>query len=157
MFLVDAVCQNKDIKVICTHHEQAAAMSAEAYGRIKLKGDTIRAIKKGAVDKGDPLATAQIAAILGVKKTPEIIPLCHQIPITSIKVDFDIRDDSIEAGCRVEADYKTGVEMEALVGVSIALLTIWDMVKYLEKDEKGQYPTTSITEVRVVEKRKESI
>jgi len=149
--------REEPLKMIDISKKEASHRVAEAYGRIKLKGDTIRAIKKGAVDKGDPLATAQIAAILGVKKTPEIIPLCHQIPITSIKVDFDIRDDSIEAGCRVEADYKTGVEMEALVGVSIALLTIWDMVKYLEKDEKGQYPTTSITEVRVVEKRKESI
>ena len=106
------------------------------------------------VEKGDPLSTAEIACILAVKKTPELLPLCHPIPITSAKAEFQLADDHIEARCRVEADYKTGVEMEALTGVSIALLTIWDMVKYLEKDEEGQYPSTIITGVKVVEKRK---
>lgn len=128
---------------------------AYACGRINLKRGTVQAIKGDTVDKGDPLAAAQVAGIMAVKKTPDIIPLCHPILVTSIKIDFDVQEDYIEARCRVEADYKTGVEMEALTGVSAALLTLWDMVKYLEKDEEGQYPTTSITDIRVLEKRKE--
>jgi len=71
-----------------------------------------------------------------------------------VDADFTLGDGFIEARCRVAADYRTGVEMEALTGVTAALLTIWDMVKYMEKDEAGQYPTTAITGVRVTEKRK---
>ncbi|MCX6656126.1 MAG: cyclic pyranopterin monophosphate synthase MoaC, partial [Candidatus Bathyarchaeota archaeon] len=71
-----------------------------------------------------------------------------------VNANFDVCDDYVEARCRVSATYKTGVEMEALTGVSVALLTIWDMVKYLEKDEGGQYPSTSISDIRVIEKRK---
>lgn len=149
--------REEPLKMVDVSKKGVSHRTADAYGRIDLKRETIRAIRERIIDKGDPLAAAQIAAILAVKKTPEIIPLCHQIPITSIKVDFDVRDCSIEVGCHVEADYKTGVEMEALVGASVALLTIWDMVKYLEKDEGGQYPTTSITNIRVVKKKKESI
>ena len=67
---------------------------------------------------------------------------------------FDLMDDRIKASCTVNADYRTGVEMEALVGVSMALLTIWDMVKYMEKDEKGQYPITAIEHIKVVKKVK---
>jgi cyclic pyranopterin phosphate synthase len=71
-----------------------------------------------------------------------------------VSTDYEIGEDEIEARCRVVADYKTGVEMEALTGVTVALLNIWDMVKYLEKDEDGQYPTAVITGIRVTEKRK---
>jgi len=127
---------------------------AEATGRINLKGDTIEKIRSGEIKKGDPLPAAEIACILAVKKTPDLLPLCHPIPITSVDAEFQITNDHIEAKCRVTADYKTGVEMEALTGVTTALLTIWDMVKYLEKDDDGQYPSTAITDVKVTEKRK---
>jgi cyclic pyranopterin phosphate synthase len=89
-----------------------------------------------------------------VKRTPDLIPMCHQVLISSVNTEFTLGQDHIEARCRVSATYKTGVEMEALTGVSVALLTIWDMVKYMEKDEAGQYPATKITEIKVVEKRK---
>jgi cyclic pyranopterin phosphate synthase len=138
-----------DISVKETVHREA-----EAVGRIKLKGATIKAVEGGRIMKGDPLPAAEIACILAVKKTPELLPLCHPVPITSVDVSFNISEDHIEVRCRVTADYKTGVEMEALTGVSVALLTIWDMVKYLEKDEDGQYPSTTISGIRVVEKRK---
>ena len=128
--------------------------SAEAIGKIRLRKETIRAIAEGRIEKGDPLAVAEVACVLAAKKTPEIVPLCHQVPLTSVNAEFTYGDEYIEARCLVEADYRTGVEMEALTGVSVALLTIWDMVKYLEKDESGQYPTTSISDIRVVEKRK---
>jgi cyclic pyranopterin phosphate synthase len=127
---------------------------ARAFGRIFLKEDTIEKIKNKEIKKGDPLEAAQIAAINAVKQTQYLIPLCHQIPITFVNTVFEIRKDSIEATVEVRAEAKTGVEMEALVGVSICLSTIWDMVKYLEKDEEGQYPTTRITDIRVLEKVK---
>ena len=128
--------------------------SAEAIGKIRLRKETIRAIAEGRIEKGDPLAVAEVACVLATKKTPEIVPLCHQVPLTSVNAEFTYGDEYIEARCLVEADFRTGVEIEALTGVSVALLTIWDMVKYLEKDESGQYPTTSISDIRVVEKRK---
>ncbi len=127
---------------------------AKAEGFIKLKKETVEAIKSGKVPKGDVLTTANISGILAVKKTPEIIPLCHPIPITSVSVEFEVTDEGVKAICTVKSVGKTGVEMEALTGVSVALLTIWDMVKALEKDETGNYPHTSIEYVRVVEKRK---
>jgi cyclic pyranopterin phosphate synthase len=127
---------------------------AVATGKIVLREQTIAAIKNGKIEKGDPLRVAEIAGILAVKKTSEIIPLCHPIPLTSIETSFEINDEFIKAVCKVTADYKTGVEMEAICGVTTSLLTIWDMVKYLEKDKNGQYPDTAITDVRVIEKRK---
>jgi len=135
--------------------KESVFRTAEAIGSITLKRETVQAIKAGRVKKGDPLAVAEIACIQAVKKTPELIPMCHQIPISSVNASFSLGEEHIEARCRVSATYKTGVEMEALTGVSVALLTIWDMVKYLEKDAEGQYPVTVISGVRVVEKRKE--
>jgi len=143
------------LRMIDVSKKDIVHREAEAEGRIYLKMDTIKAIKEGRVKKGDPLAAAEISCILAVKKTPELIPLCHPIPLTSIDVNFDFEESSLRVWCRVTADYKTGVEMEALTGVTTGLLTVWDMVKYLEKDERGQYPSTSISEVRVIEKRKE--
>lgn len=127
---------------------------ARAAGEIVLSRETIQKIKTGNVEKGNVLATARVAAVLAVKKTPEIIPMCHQIMITAIDVDFEIKDEVILAVAEVQTVGKTGVEMEALTGVSAALLTIWDMVKSAEKDESGNYPHTSIRNIRVLEKTK---
>jgi cyclic pyranopterin phosphate synthase len=127
---------------------------AVATGRIYLRPETLTAIRDGTVVKGNVLATARIAATLAVKETPRIIPMCHTIPISAISVDFADCDGYIESVVRVKSSGKTGVEMEALTGVSFALLTIWDMVKSAEKDERGQYPVTRITGIKVVEKKK---
>ncbi len=134
--------------------KESAQRTAEAAGRITLKKETIETMRAGKVKKGDPLAVAEIACIQAVKRTYDLIPMCHQIPLSSVNSEFIIGTDYVEARCSVSATYKTGVEMEALTGVSIALLTLWDMVKYLEKDESGQYPTTRITDIRVIEKTK---
>ena len=134
--------------------KESVPRSAEAQGRIILKKQTIKAIKENKVEKGDPLAVAEIACIQAAKRTPDLIPMCHQIPLSSIDASFTLGIDYVEAQCKVNAVYKTGLEMEALTGVSIALLTIWDMVKYLEKDENGQYLTAKITDIHVTEKRK---
>ncbi|MCB2171528.1 cyclic pyranopterin monophosphate synthase MoaC [archaeon] len=128
--------------------------SATAVGNIKLKKTTVETIKEKGIKKGDPLTVGEIAAILAVKKTPELIPLCHNIPISQVDVSYSFNKDRVEARCTVITNAQTGVEMEALMGVTTALLNIWDMTKYLEKDENGQYPDAEITEIRVIEKRK---
>lgn len=127
---------------------------ATASGTIRLRESTIEAIIAGQVKKGDVLGTARLAAILAVKDTPRLIPLCHPIPITGLDVFFDLEVERVRATVTVTSVGRTGVEMEALTGVSAALLNVWDMVKYLEKDETGNYPETEIEEIRVLQKRK---
>lgn len=127
---------------------------AVAAGKIYLRQETLKAIREGTVVKGNVLATARVAATLAVKNTSNLIPMCHPIPISSITVDFTDGEGYIETTVVVKMTGKTGVEMEALTGVSVALLTIWDMVKSAEKDKDGQYPVTRIDGIRVVEKKK---
>lgn len=128
---------------------------AVAEGSIKLRKETIQLIKEKKISKGDPLSTARIAAVLAAKNTSSIIPLCHQIPLTTVKVDFRIVDDSrVVVAARVKSIAQTGVEMEALTAVAVALLTIWDMTKQYEKDEKGEYPNTSIENIVLLRKIK---
>ena len=131
--------------------------TATATGQIRLKESTVEAIRSGRIKKGDVISTARVGAILAVKDTPRLIPFCHQIPITAANVLFDVQRTTVRATVTVTSVGKTGVEMEALAGVSAALLNVWDMVKYLEKDETGNYPSTEIYDIRVVKKRKESI
>jgi len=127
---------------------------ARASGVIVLKPTTIEKIKKGEIPKGDVLAVAKTAAILAVKRVPDMIPLTHPIQITSVKVDSKVEDGRVCLEVEVKSTGKTGVEMEALTGVSVGLLTVWDMVKGLEKDENGQYPSTRIQDIQVLEKVK---
>jgi cyclic pyranopterin phosphate synthase len=129
---------------------------ATATGKIKLKPETINLIKSGKVEKGDPFYTAKIAGTLAAKETSILIPFCHPLPLTNVKVDIGIVDKStIRVSSTVKTEAQTGVEMEALVATAISLLTIWDMVKQYEKDADGQYPFTTIEEIRVVKKVKE--
>jgi len=128
---------------------------AEAVGRIFFGADTIRKIQRGEIRKGDPFPVAEIAAMNAAKQTHLLIPHCHQIPLDTVSVAFHFSGESIEARCLVKARARTGVEMEALVGVTAALNTLWDMAKYLEKDDRGQYPATRITDIRVLRKTKE--
>ncbi len=134
--------------------KESVYREASAEGTIRLKKSTIEQIKNGSLDKGDPISVAEIAGILAVKKTPELIPLCHPIPITNVKINISLEENLVRVQCIVKSYARTGVEMEALTGVSIALLTIWDMVKPIEKNETGQYPTTLITDIKVLEKKK---
>jgi cyclic pyranopterin phosphate synthase len=128
--------------------------TATARGSIRLQSSTVEAIRAGQVKKGDVLTTARLAAILAAKDTPRLIPLCHPIPLTGLKVDFLLEQERIWVTVKVTSVGRTGVEMEALTGVAAALLNVWDMVKYLEKDETGNYPKTEIEGIRVLEKRK---
>ena len=132
--------------------------TALAGGMIRLSSTTIEQIKAGKIKKGDPLAVAELIAINGAKQTSYLIPFCHQIPLDTVSASFEIVDEEgIQATCFVKTRAGTGVEMEALVGVTLALNTIWDMVKYLEKDTQGQYPHTRITDIRVISKEKKEI
>ena len=129
---------------------------AKAKGTIKLKSETIRLIRDGKVEKGDPFHVAKVAGILAAKNTSSLIPLCHPLPLTSVEVKLQIVDDSkVEAEATVKTRAQTGVEMEALAAAATALLTVWDMTKQYEKDADGQYPSTSIQNLHVVSKVKE--
>ena len=129
---------------------------AVASGRITLSPETIKKIRENQIKKGDPLLVAEIAAIKAAKETYLLIPHCHQIPLNTVELNFSMGEDFIEASCLVKAEAMTGVEMEALLGTSIALTTIWDMVKYAEKDKNGQYPSTRISDIRVLKKVKKT-
>jgi cyclic pyranopterin phosphate synthase len=129
---------------------------ATARGTIKLKAGTVQLIKKGKIEKGDIFSLAKAAGILAAKKTSELLPLCHPLPLTSIDVNVDtINESTVAVEATVKASAKTGVEMEALTAVSTALLTIWDMTKQYEKDNRGQYPTTVMSDIRVLRKEKQ--
>ena len=142
---------------------------AVAAGDIHLRRSTLEAIRADDVEKGDVLATARVGAIQAVKHTWETIPMCHQIPITNVDTAFAFEDSSdgdpdpesesavLSLEVVVETTGKTGCEMEALEGVTTGLNVVWDMVKAVEKDDKGQYPATRIENVRVLEKEKSSL
>lgn len=108
---------------------------AVAEGKIVVNREVFRAVKEGTVKKGDVLGVAATAGIMGTKRTSELIPMCHILPITNCKVDFEMDEDecAIYCRCKVKVTGKTGVEMEALTGVSVALLTIYDMCKAMDK------------------------
>ncbi|AMK15705.1 cyclic pyranopterin monophosphate synthase MoaC [Methanobrevibacter olleyae] len=128
--------------------------TAVASGKIYLQKETIEMIKNAEIKKGNVLTTAQIAGIQAVKKTSDIIPLCHPLNLSGIELDFEIGETNITAICECRLTGQTGVEMEAITGVSVALLTIWDMTKAVEKDEDGQYPNTRISDIKVLKKEK---
>lgn len=128
---------------------------ATARGCIKLKLETLRLIKQHKIEKGDPFEVAKVAGVLAAKKTSSLIPLCHLLPLTNVDVNLKIvGEKAVEVEATVKTRAQTGVEMEALVAVSVALLTVWDMTKQYEKDAEGQYPSTVIEDVRVVQKIK---
>jgi cyclic pyranopterin monophosphate synthase len=130
---------------------------ATAQGTIKLKAETIKLILEGKIAKGDPLYTAKIAGILAAKNTSNSIPLCHPLPLTNIEVTAKVADkNAVEFSATVKTRAQTGVEMEALAAVSMALLTVWDMTKQYEKDAGGQYPSTAIENIHVVKKFKQA-
>jgi cyclic pyranopterin phosphate synthase len=127
---------------------------AVASGKIQLKPSTITKIRNGRIAKGDPIAAAEVAAVLAAKNTAQTLPFCHPIPITNVLTESDIGRSSITVRSTVRTTARTGVEMEALNAASTYLLTVWDMVKPYEKDARGQYPDTRILDLRVVAKSK---
>jgi cyclic pyranopterin phosphate synthase len=119
---------------------------AVATGHISMSVEALDAIRAGAVKKGDVLAVARVAGIMAAKRTSDLVPLCHPLPITRVLLDLSPEGSGITAVATVATDGKTGVEMEALTAVSVALLTVYDMAKAIDK-------SMTIKDIRVLEKR----
>lgn len=121
--------------------------TAIARGEILLKPETVALIREGLMKKGDVLSVAQLAGIMGAKKTAELIPLCHPIPINQVVVDLELDDSlpGVKITSMLKTTGKTGIEMEALTAVAVAALTVYDMIKAVEK-------TARISNIRLVEK-----
>jgi cyclic pyranopterin phosphate synthase len=127
-----------------------SARIAVARGRITLAKETVALVRKNEIAKGDVIATARIAGIQAAKRTAHLIPLCHTIPLSEVKIDIDLSGDGAEVTCTARTVAQTGVEMEALTGVAVALLTIYDMCKAVDKE-------MVIGNVRLLEKSKHAV
>ncbi len=134
-------------RMVDVGHKPVQARSATAAGELLCQPATIDLLRAQALPKGDVLAAARLAGILAAKRTDELIPLCHGLPLDSISVDFTVLPDRIQISATARVSAKTGVEMEALVAVTVAGLTLYDMMKAVDK-------TMTLTAVRVTEKRK---
>jgi cyclic pyranopterin phosphate synthase len=137
-------------------HKQVVRREATATGRIRLKRNTIELIRKGKLEKGDPVSLAEAASVLAAKLTPNIVLLAHPLKIEKVEPSVRIGKDWVEVIVKVAAHDRTGVEMEALTAVAVALLNVWDVVKRSEKDSEGQYPSTSIESIKVIKKVKKN-
>jgi cyclic pyranopterin phosphate synthase len=135
-------------RMVNVGHKPEQQRIARAEGWLRCRPETITALRARALPKGDVLTVAQIAAIQAAKRTDELIPLCHSLPLSVVEVDFDIEDTAIRIRTSVTTTAKTGVEMEALTAVSVAALTLYDMCKAVDK-------TMQIDGVRVTEKIKQ--
>jgi len=122
--------------------------TAVAIGKIRLRSETLDLISKDQMVKGNVLATARIAGIQAAKQTAQLIPLCHTLPLGEVKIDIVASNEGAEVKCTAHTIAQTGVEMEALTGVAVALLTIYDMCKAVDKE-------MTISDVRLISKTKE--
>lgn len=138
--------KNGEAVMVDVGEKQITRRTATAFAKIKMQPDTLSRLLISDLKKGDGLATARIAGIMGAKKTSGLIPLCHNIPIESIEVTFENNGtDELYIYCTGKCSYKTGIEMEALTGASVAALTVYDMCKAIDKKME-------ISEVRLLEK-----
>jgi cyclic pyranopterin phosphate synthase len=137
-------------KMVDVSAKPLSARAAVAEGRISLAKETVALIRQNEIGKGDVIATARLAGIQAAKQTASLIPLCHTIPLSEVKIDIDLAADGARVSCTARTIAQTGVEMEALTGVSVALLTIYDMCKAVDKE-------MAIGEVRLVEKSKRPV
>jgi cyclic pyranopterin phosphate synthase len=128
--------REKHVSMIDITPKKETEREAVAYARIRMNPETLKLIKEGKLIKGDVLTTAEIAGIMAAKKTPYLLPLCHPLLLTNVKVEFDLPDEgnSVEVTATAKGIGKTGMEMEALVAASISVLTIYDMCKGVDKD-----------------------
>jgi cyclic pyranopterin phosphate synthase len=135
-------------RMVNVGHKPVQRRRAIATGKLLCAAVTIRALKKNALPKGDVLTVAQVAGIQAAKGTSQLIPMCHPLPLNHVEINFKVGREMIEITCIVETMAQTGVEMEALTGVSIAALTLYDMCKAVDKSMR-------IAGIRVVQKLKE--
>jgi cyclic pyranopterin monophosphate synthase len=136
------------VKMVDVGAKPLSRRRAVARAEVRMAAETAGRLR--ALPKGDALATAQIAGIMAAKRTSELIPLCHPLPLSSIEVTLDVGEESVEIAAVVETVAQTGVEMEALVAVSVAALTVYDMAKAIDKE-------MVVSEVRLVEKTKDPV
>jgi cyclic pyranopterin monophosphate synthase len=127
-----------------------SARTAVAAGKIVLGKETIDLIQANEITKGDVIATAKVAGIQAAKQTAHLIPLCHPLPLTEVKIEIELSGSGAEVRCTARTAAQTGVEMEALTGVTVALLTVYDMCKAVDKDMQ-------VTDVRLLEKTKQQL
>ncbi|MFH8346169.1 cyclic pyranopterin monophosphate synthase MoaC [Streptomyces sp. NPDC018045] len=132
-------------RMVDVSEKDVTARTARASGRVLVAPRVVELLRGEGVPKGDALATARIAGIMGAKRTPELIPLCHPLAVSGVEVDLRVTDDAVEILATVRTTDRTGVEMEALTAVSVAALTVVDMVKAVDKG-------AVVTDVRVEEK-----
>ena len=135
-----------DVRMVDVGDKPASRRRAVARGVVQMAAETARRLRE--LPKGDALVTAQLAGIMAAKRTSELIPLCHPLPLSHIEVSLDVRDEAVEITAVVETTAQTGVEMEALTAVSVAALTIYDMAKAIDKN-------MSVSDVTLVQKTKE--
>ncbi|GAB3908669.1 cyclic pyranopterin monophosphate synthase MoaC [Microbispora bryophytorum] len=132
-------------RMVDVSEKDVSTRTSVATGRVLLLPEAVAVLRAGDVPKGDALGVARIAGIMGAKRTPDLVPLCHPIALTGVKVDLAVVDEGVEITARVRTADRTGVEMEALTAVTIAALALVDMVKAVD-------PAAVITDVRVEEK-----
>jgi cyclic pyranopterin monophosphate synthase len=135
-----------DVRMVDVGGKASSRRRAVARGAVRMATETARRLRE--LPKGDALVTAQLAGIMAAKRTSELIPLCHPLPLSHIEVSLEVGEDSVEITSAVETTAQTGVEMEALTAVSVAALTVYDMAKAIDK-------SMSVTDVTLVEKTKE--
>jgi cyclic pyranopterin phosphate synthase len=139
-----------DARMVDVGDKKIVHRTARARGLIRMAAPTIQAIREDQVKKGNVLAVSRIAGIQAAKGTPDLIPLCHNLPLDAVHIDFEFSDEGIIASCEVSCQARTGVEMEALTGVSVALLTVYDMCKALDRQ-------MVMDQIRLVHKIKEDL
>ncbi|WP_182875571.1 cyclic pyranopterin monophosphate synthase MoaC [Microbispora sp. H10670] len=132
-------------RMVDVSEKDVTARTAVATGRVLLSPEAVAVLRAGDVPKGDALGVARIAGIMGAKRTPDLVPLCHPIALTGVKVDLSVVDEGVEITARVRTADRTGVEMEALTAVTVAALALVDMIKAVD-------PAAVISDVRVEEK-----
>lgn len=137
-------------KMVDVSSKNIVKRTAVAIGKILLQKKTIDLLKANSIKKGDVLTVSKIAGIMGAKQTSNLIPLCHNINLEHVGLEFNITDEGVEIKSYASTSYKTGVEMEALTAVSVAALTIYDMCKAVDKE-------MTITKIRLLEKKKEDL
>jgi cyclic pyranopterin phosphate synthase len=133
-------------RMVDVSDKAATARTATAVGTVRTTAEVIALITSGGLPKGDALATARIAGILAAKRTGDLIPLCHQLALSGVDIDFEIGSSAIELTATVRTTDRTGVEMEALTAVSVAALTVYDMIKAVD-------PAAHLDDIHVVAKQ----
>jgi len=133
------------VQMVDVGDKPKTAREAVARGVVRIGAEALQLIRSGGIRKGDPLQAARIAGIMAAKRTADLIPLCHPLPLTRVSVELHPRDDGYEIEARVATRAQTGVEMEALTAVAVAALTVYDMVKAVDR-------TMTIGDIRLVEK-----